>query len=245
MSGSEREGNEERMIPALRSRLAAKLYSMGYGIKDIASVLGITQAAVTQYVNGKRGRRELDDGILDKLLEPLVTRATACIASRTGRVGVVELLDVARQYTVMKEGRRFLVSEKGRDDALGLLRSRLQLELSAAERYLELANGAQDDYTKLLLRMIASDSIRHGDVVSQMISWLESGSQNSFIPPEREMLKALLSIEDSAAEAVLADIVKTDHPVAKLLLEWIDADERKHEHVIDSLMKFYTHDEVA
>jgi len=93
--------------------------------------------------------------------------------------------------------------------------------------------------------MIASDSIRHGDVVSQMISWLESGSQNSFIPPEREMLKALLSIEDSAAEAVLADIVKTDHPVAKLLLEWIDADERKHEHVIDSLMKFYTHDEVA
>jgi hypothetical protein len=47
--------------------------------------------------------------------------------------------------------------------------------LNAAQKCDDLANRARDEYTRLLLRMVASDSIRHADIVSQMISWLESG----------------------------------------------------------------------
>ena len=132
---------------------------------------------------------------------------------------------------VMNAGRGIVESrseEPERNASLELLRERLQLELSAAEKYLELANKTSDDHTKLLLRMIASDSIRHGDVVSQVISWLEADSKRKFELPGKELLESMLEMEDSAKEASLRESIKVDHPVARLLLEWIDMDEAKH-----------------
>ena len=76
--------------------------------------------------------------------------------------------------------------------------------------------------------MIASDSIRHADVVSQVISWLEAESEAGFELPGEELLKSMLALEDSANEANLRESIKVDHPVARLLLEWIDMDEAKH-----------------
>jgi hypothetical protein len=38
----------------------------------------------------------------------------------------------------------------------------------------------------------------------------------------------MLALEDSANEASLRESIKVDHPVARLLLEWIDMDEAKH-----------------
>lgn len=123
-----------------------------------------------------------------------------------------------------------------RNESLELLRAGLELELTAAEKYLELANRTSDDHTKLLLRMIASDSIRHGDVVSQIISWLEGGSQSAIVTPDESLLRGMLSIEDSANEASLKDNVEVDHPVARLLLEWIDIDEKKHEKIVSKML---------
>jgi hypothetical protein len=44
-----------------------------------------------------------------------------------------------------------------------------------------------------------------------------------------------LKIEDKAGEQSLRDTVKISHPVARLLLEWIDADEKKHERIISKM----------
>jgi uncharacterized protein len=132
---------------------------------------------------------------------------------------------------VINTGRQIIARESEepeRNESLELLRRRLQLELTAAENYLELANKTGDDHTKLLLRMIASDSIRHGDVVSQVISWLESDREKGFQVPGEELLKSMLALEDSANEANLRESIRVDHPVARLLLEWIDMDEVKH-----------------
>ena len=117
-----------------------------------------------------------------------------------------------------------------------LLGSRLRLELDAAEKYLELANRASDNYTKLLLRMIAADSIRHGDVISQLMSWLEAGGRMEGSIPDEALLKSMLAIEDSAGEASLTREVEVDHPVARLLLRWIDIDEGKHEKMVNGLV---------
>jgi rubrerythrin len=72
-----------------------------------------------------------------------------------------------------------------RNEPNQLLRQRFRLEPTSAENYLELAHRTGDDHTKLLLRMIASDSIRHGDVVSQVISWPESDCEKGFQVPAR------------------------------------------------------------
>ncbi|MEM3851732.1 MAG: hypothetical protein QXP70_01890 [Methanomassiliicoccales archaeon] len=233
--------NEERLLPIIRSRLAMSLSQAGHRTRDIASLLGTTQSAVSQYIGRKRGRSELKWELLDSLLAPHVQKASEMIRTGSGRVEPVELLEIAHQYLILERSNQISnVSSEHMAEALPTLRSRLQLELTAAERYLELANESRDDYSKMLLRMIASDSIRHADVVSQMISWLESGRDAQFIPMDREMLQKMLSIEDSASETPLSQLVEISHPVARLLLEWIDADESKHERVIESVLSLST-----
>jgi rubrerythrin len=138
--------------------------------------------------------------------------------------------------TVAANKERPVQGEPGRNESLELLRRRLQLELKAAEKYLELANKSSDDYTKLLLRMIASDSIKHGDVVSQIISWLEAGNKTSFELPTQAILESMLSLEDSANEESLRKSINVGHPVARILLEWIDTDEAKHGKMVSRIL---------
>ena len=223
--------SEERLIPMIRAAVAERMSREGFHVNEIAAALNVTPAAVTQYLKKKRGGSgESLDGI-GHLLDPLTEKAVKRSRSGLGPIETVELLETARQVMVMNAGRGIIESrsdEPERNASLELLRERLQLELSAAEKYLELANKTSDDHTKLLLRMIASDSIRHGDVVSQVMSWLESDNKRKVELPGKELLESMLAMEDSAKEASLGDSIKVDHPVARLLLEWIDMDEAKH-----------------
>lgn len=230
--------SEERLIPEIRARLAKKLSHQGLRVSEIARALKVTQPAVTQYLKGRRGAALQGVANVDILLDPLAEKVGQ--RSRTGLgVETAELLETARQIIVMNAGRGSVVREESGSShtkLLELLNSRLRLELDAAEKYLELANRASDDYTKLLLRMIAADSIRHGDVISQLMSWLEAGSRFQGSLPDEALLKSMLSIEDSAGEASLTDEVEVDHPVARLLLRWIDIDEGKHEKMVGGLV---------
>lgn len=231
--------SEERLIPVIRARLAVRLSASGYHVKQIAEALNVTQAAVTQYRKQKRGSNPESLADIDRLIEPLAEKVIKRLTAGTGGVEAVELLETARQVMVMNTGRVIVETGQGapeRSASLEMLRERLKLELSAAEKYLELANKTNDDHTKLLLRMIASDSIRHGDVVSQVISWLEAEGRNKFELPSRELLESMLAMEDSAKEASLKESIKVDHPIARLLLEWIDMDEAKHGKMVTKLL---------
>ena len=46
----------------------------------------------------------------------------------------------------------------------------------------------------------------------------------------------MLAMEDSAKEASLTESIKVDHPIARLLLEWIDMDEAKHGKMVVRLL---------
>lgn len=231
--------SEERLIPVIRAAAAEKLAAQGFQVKQIAGVLNVTPAAVTQYLKRKRGAGPLSVGNIDHLIDPLSEKLASMVRSGSGAVRTVELFETARQVMVINTGRQ-IVATAGegheKNKSLDVLRERLQLELSAAENYLELANKTSDDHTKLLLRMIASDSIRHADVVSQVISWLEAGRGRGFELPGDELLKRMLALEDSAKEANLRESVRVDHPMARLLLEWIDLDEAKHGKIITRML---------
>jgi predicted transcriptional regulator/rubrerythrin len=231
--------SEERLIPIIRARLAEKLAAEGFRVNEIASALNVTQAAVTQYLKKKRGTgRESVPG-LDGLIDPVAEKLVKRLRSKLGPIETVELLDAARQLMAFDAGRTVLESgggEPDRDASLVMLRERLKLELSAAEKYLELANETGDDHVKLLLRMIASDSIKHADVVSQVISWLEADADRRSELPSKELLESMLSMEDSAKEESLQEGVKVDHPIARLLLTWIDMDEAKHGKMVSRML---------
>lgn len=231
--------SEERLIPTIRATLAQRLEREGFHVKEIAGALNVTPAAVTQYLKHKRGASPASIASIDRLIAPLAEKASKLVRSGAGGIRAVELLETARQVMVMNEGRKIASTETedpGKHKSLELLRERLQLELGAAENYLELANRTADDHTKLLLRLIASDSIRHSDIVSQVLSWLEAEKGRGFDVPGEDLLRSMLALEDSAKEASLRESIRVDHPVARLLLEWIDMDEAKHGKMVSRML---------
>ena len=172
------------------------------------------------------------------LIAALADKCGQRINANMEPLGTVELLDVAHQILAVTNPQRALGAgpkdaESGR--FIAILKERLQLELKAAQKCLNLANRAREDHTRLLLRMVASDSIRHADIVSQIASWLETGHDLPSEGPDQELLAEILAIEDNANELSLRKTITTEHRVAQLLLESIDMDEEKHERLIGKL----------
>jgi len=229
----------EHMIPVVRARLAMSLKRQGLRVTEIAAALNTTPAAVVQYLKGKRGRLVARPAQVDRTIDALAERVLQRVRSgvREG-VRMPELIEAADQIIIASKGSRMLeeTSQKREKQVVEVLRQRLELELRASERCLESAVKFEDQYSKLLLRMIAADSMRHADVVSQIISWTELPNEPIMKVPKREFLDAILQIEDKASEQSLKDTVKISHPVARLLLEWIDADEKKHERIIGKMV---------
>ncbi len=226
------------MIPVVRARLALSLRREGLRVKEIAAALNTTPAAVVQYLKGKRGRLVVRPAQVDRTIDALADKVLQRVRSgvREG-VRMPELMEAADQIIIASKGSKMLeeTPQKREKQVVEVLRQRLELELKASERCLESAVKFDDQYSKLLLRMIAADSMRHADVVSQIISWTELPREPTLNVPRKEFLDAILKIEDKAGEQSLRDTVKISHPVARLLLEWIDADEKKHERIISKM----------
>ena len=229
----------ENMIPVVRARLAVSLRREGLRVKEIASALNTTPAAVVQYLNGKRGKLVARPAQVDRTIDALAERVLQRVRSgvREG-VRMPELMEAADQIIIASKGSKLLeeTTQKREKQVVEVLRQRLELELKASERCLESAVKFDDQYSKLLLRMIAADSMRHADVVSQIISWTELPHEPMLTVPKKEFLDAILQVEDKAGEQSLKDTVRISHPVARLLLEWIDADEKKHERIIGKMV---------
>lgn len=69
------------MLPAVRASVAEKLSDMGYGQENIASELGIAQAAVSKYMNGRYSsdvgevKKHIEEGTLYKdIIESIVKK---------------------------------------------------------------------------------------------------------------------------------------------------------------------------
>ena len=227
------------MIPVVRARLALSLKREGLRVTEIAAALNTTPAAVVQYLKGKRGRLNVRPAQVDRTIDALADKVLERVRSgvREG-VRMPELMEAADQIIIASKGNRMLeeTTQKKEKQVVEVLRQRLELELKASERCLESAVKFDDQYSKLLLRMIAADSMRHADVVSQIISWIELPGELTLNVPRKEFLDAIMQIEDKAGEQSLRDTVKISHPVARLLLEWIDVDEKKHERIISKMV---------
>jgi len=230
----------ENMIPVVRARLALSLKRQGLRVTEIATALNTTPAAIVQYLKGKRGRLVARPAQVDRTIDGLADKVLQRFRSgvREG-VRMPELMEAADQILIASRGSTMLAetTQKREQQVVEVLRQRLELELRASERCLDSAVKFDDQYAKLLLRMIAADSMRHADVVSQIISWTELPREPTLNVPKKELLDAILQIEDKAGEQSLKDTVKISHPVARLLLEWIDADENKHERIIRKMVR--------
>lgn len=69
------------MLPAVRASVAEKLSGMGFGQERIAAELGIAQAAVSKYMNGRYTedvgavKRHIEEGMLyNEIIESIVKK---------------------------------------------------------------------------------------------------------------------------------------------------------------------------
>ena len=75
------ERRSRKVLPAIKRAMVKELHRRGYRVKEIASLLGITTAAVSQYLHDKRGKDIPITGIeklVDKLVEGRLKREDVC-----------------------------------------------------------------------------------------------------------------------------------------------------------------------
>ena len=61
------ESAAKNKVPAIKAKLAKELKKKGCSQKEIATILGVTEAAVSQYLSGKRAKqkKESKDNVKD------------------------------------------------------------------------------------------------------------------------------------------------------------------------------------
>ena len=128
--------------------------------------------------------------------------------------------------------------EKKMDPNTRILQDRVEAELHEARTSLSMANKIEDGFGKLLFKGIASDSIRHAEIVSQVIRDQETVGSFRLDKQSKRYLKQMIQEEENASEQLMVKLVKTKHPAVRALLQSIDQDEMKHKKMLGSLKKY-------
>ena len=128
--------------------------------------------------------------------------------------------------------------EKKLDPKTKILQDRVEAELREARTSLNMANKIEDGFGKLLFKGLASDSIRHAEIVSQVIRDQETVGSFKLDKQLKRYLKQMIEEEENASEQSMTKLVKTSHPAVRALLQSVDQDEMKHKKMLKSLSKY-------
>ncbi|MEM2236932.1 MAG: hypothetical protein QXR26_01125 [Candidatus Caldarchaeum sp.] len=231
----------EEIIPALRALIAVEL-TRTYGLKnaEAARLLSITPQAVTQYLKGARALNKKSIAA-DERVKSMVKEYAGKVAFRRKAVQETELLDLAYEaltFSGKAASSAVLSAEITKAQALRILRMRLAAEQEAAELFLSEAIKAKDDMVRLLFRQVASDSIRHADIVQATIAAVEKGLVDTVLP-DSERLRQLQQHEERSHMHSFEEVKNMiNNNVVKILLESIEADEEKHDMILEKLINF-------
>lgn len=244
----------EDLLPAVRSLVAYDLVKrIGMKKNEAARILNLTPSAVSQYIEGKRGGswvkkiksseesmliiRELADRISDR-------------HSRTDERGfLTELLDASYQVLstitggrevvrqVVKQRRdRMDIDEARKRRLMEILRNRLQSEQLAAQRSMILAISSKSDVARSLFRQIATDSLRHADIATTLLSYLQGEAKSVDVPTPKD-IERIMRDEEAADDPAIFELKSVKDPAITLLIESIEADEEKHLRLLKGMLE--------
>ena len=234
--------NVEKILPAVRSLLAKELINNHRVSKaDVSKILGISPAAVTQYTTNKRGSYA-DKLAKNKEVHPIIASLAEHFVNKKKKEG-----EVRRNMTIIETSENIISiinnqgikdNEKQIDPKTKVLQERVEAELREARISLNMANKIEDGFGKLLFKGLASDSIRHAEIVSQVIRDQETVGSFKLDRQLKKYLKQMIEQEENASEQSMTKLVKTSHPAVRALLQSVDQDEMKHKKMLKSLSKY-------
>ena len=234
--------NVEQILPAVRSLLAKELIQSHNVTKaDASKILGISPAAVTQYTTNKRGSYADELGKNREVI-PIIASLAEHFSNKKKKEG-----EMRRNMTIIETSENILAiinnqgikdKEKKMDPNTRILQNRVEAELREARTSLNMANKIEDGFGKLLFKGLASDSIRHAEIVSQVIRDQETVGSFKLDKQLKRYLKQMIQEEENASEQLMIKLVKTKHPAVHALLQSIDQDEMKHKKMLRSFSKY-------
>ncbi len=226
--------------------LVARELVEGLGLPErrASDLLGIVPSSVSQYLSGKRlgpvlstylghrGAREIARRTADRLI-------SGAGAPRVLLEAAIELEEVLGGSTARPSG----------DAAPGLsvelqrkipnwLRHRIAGEQNAVAECMRLAQRSRDELTRALFRQIASDSLRHAEIVASLAAYLDRGVTSSAPTGiDRTDVEALIQREHEAEASNEIDLGRELGGMLRILWESMESDELKHERLLELLLR--------
>jgi len=226
--------------------LVARELVEGFGLpeRQAAALLGIVPSSVSQYLSGKRLGPRLAR-YLDNEAARRIARSTAqrLMAAPGGPQVVLEAaIALGELYGPSGGGRTPRDGPSARPavrrEAPRWLRNRITGEQNAVAECMRLAQRSRDELTRALFRQIASDSLRHAEIVASLAAYLDRGVTSS-IPTgiTRVDVEHLIEREHEAEGKGGNALGAGLGGVMRILWDSMEADERKHELLLQRLLE--------
>ena len=228
-------------VQVMQALVARELVErFGLPERRAAALLGIVPSSISQYLSGKRLGPALAAYWNDEGARRLARRAAQQLVQGAG--GPRSVLEAALALGERPPSSPSPPVASGppatpsRETPLWL-RHRIEGEQQAVAECMRLAQRSRDELTRAIFRQIASDSLRHAEIVASLGELLDRGissSRPSGITPTD--VEALIARERAAEEA--GDAGRRDGlgGVMGILWESMEADERKHELLLARLL---------
>ena len=233
-------------VQLIQAMVAIELVErMGVPMRKAAFLLDVAPSAISQYVTGTR--RVI---VLERLSADSFAKATArrlahfLVELPPGKVPSPRpLLEAAARVSDRLGRFAQTPPEAGAQPAISRamtrrLRERIGAEQAAVSECMTLAQKAGDELTRAIFRQIASDSLRHAEIVASLAGYLDSGVDRTFASGvTRGDVEELIRQEREAERKAAVEIRKHVGGIMALLVESMEADERKHEELLRGLLK--------
>ncbi|MCI4465207.1 MAG: transcriptional regulator [Thermoproteus sp.] len=219
----------DKYISAVRAVVAKEMVRRGFSVNEAARLLGVTAAAVSLYVSGKRGgelaaKVESDERIMS------IIRSYVDAIAEGGRSGALDLTDLAQAVK-----NAFEAPSRAKADVTLLIMERIKLEQETAVKSMALAYRSANPLARSLFMQIAMDSMRHAEILTTILDYLAGRIKADEIALTEEELKALSEEEREMRES-LAALSGVEDPLVRALIKSIEFDELKHYELVKALI---------
>jgi uncharacterized protein len=220
--------------------------SFGLPERQAAKRLGIVPSSVSQYLSGKRLgatlARYLDNERARRIARLTAQRLMEVPTSVDSTTALLEgALRLVALFGPRGIRREEITKEKAgapRDRSIPRwLKNRIAGEQSAVAECMRLAQKSRDELTRALFRQIASDSLRHAEIVASLAAHLDRGISSS-VPTgiSRQDVERLIEREHAAEAAQEGSIANDLGGVMRVLYDSMESDERKHDLLLRQLL---------
>jgi len=222
--------NVERVLSAVRALLARELVERGLSVNETARLLGLTPAAVSMYLSGKRGGELAQEVARDERAMSLIRSHAEIFVDAAGG-GVRGPLDLTELAKVVAN---VLAQREPQAELEEVIKSRIRLEQETATRAMAYSYKVRNPLIRSLFMQIATDSLRHAEVLTMILDYLSGRLKAEEVDLSEAELEALAQEESSMRESI-ADLYKLGDPVLRALILSIELDEQKHYQLIKTL----------